>query len=274
MKREDAAGISSGGARAAILHNLEGMTAIFQKEFKAYFLSPIAYVVIIVFLIPQNWFFLVLMDYLCSGQVAGIESPMSAVLGANPFVWLVLFATIPAMTMRLFAEEKKSGTIEMLMTAPVTDIQVVMGKYLAALGFYVVMWVPTLAYVVVMCRYGSPDVLKIAAGYMGVLLAGGMFVSFGLLASSLTRNQIIAYVVGMLMCIGVLFLSIFVANLPGVQDVPAMRGVIEYIDVLDHMNRAFSRGIVDTRHVVYYLSLIVLSLFLTIQVVESRKWKR
>jgi ABC-2 type transport system permease protein len=249
------------------------VAAIFLKEFKGFFLSPIAYIVMTVFLLPQNWFFYVLMGYLASGTGAGLESPMGLILGSNIFLWLVLFAVIPAITMKLFAEEKRSGTIEMLMTAPVTEIQVVIGKYLAAVAFYVVMWVPTLSYVIVVWKYGNPDMMKIVAGYLGMMLVGAMFLSFGLLASSVTRNQIIAYVLGMLMCIGVLFMNIFLGNLPGMGEFPGMKAAVEYIDLLEHMSHGFSKGIVDTRNVVYYLSLTLLSLFVTVQVAESRKWK-
>ena len=106
--------------------------ALFLKEFKGFFLSPIAYIVITVFLLPQNWYFYVIMGYLARADSAGMTSPMSLMLGSDIFLWLVLFATIPAVTMRLFAEEKQSGTIEMLLTAPVTEGQVVVGKYLGA----------------------------------------------------------------------------------------------------------------------------------------------
>jgi ABC-2 type transport system permease protein len=253
---------------------MRSASAIFFREFKGYFLSPTAYIVMTVFILPQNWFFYVLMGFLAQGSSAGgIESPMALVLGSNIFLWLVLFAVIPAITMKLFAEEKRSGTIEMLMTAPITEVQVVMGKYLAAFAFYVVMWLPTLSYVVVVWRYGSPDMMKILTGYLGMMLVGAMFLSFGLLASSVTRNQIIAYVIGMLMCVGVLFMNIFLNNLPGMQEFPAIKPIVEYIDLLEHMSHGFSQGIVDTRNVVYYLSLTFLSLFVTVQVAESRKWK-
>jgi len=227
-----------------------------------------------VFLLPQNWFFYVLMGIISQGSaLGGVESPMDLVLGSNIFLWLVLFAVIPAITMRLFAEEKRSGTIEMLMTAPVTDLQVVLGKYFAAFAFYVVMWLPTLSYVIVVWKFGSPDMMKIAAGYLGMMLVGAMFLSFGVLASSVTRNQIIAYVLGMLMCVVVLFMNIFLDNLPGMHEFPAIKPIVEYIDLLEHMSHGFSKGIVDTRNVVYYLSLTFLSLFVTVQVAESRKWK-
>ncbi len=250
---------------------LNNTFAIFAREFRSYFLSPIAYIVITVFLLPQSWFFYVLLGYLCSERTEGLEAPMSLMLGSNIFLWLVLFATAPAMTMKLLAEEKRSGTIEMLLTSPVTDVQIVLGKYLAAVAMYVVMWLPTLAYVVVVWKYGNPDMMKIVVGYVGMLLAGAMFLSFGMLASSLTRNQITAYIVGMVMCVGVLFLSIFLGNLPGLRDIPGIRAVLDYFDLLLHMSRGFSQGIIDTRNLVYYLSMTILSLYITVQVMATRK---
>lgn len=254
------------------MSGLRNTAAIFQREFKAYFLSPIAYIVMIIFILPQNWFFTALIDILCDKSSSGTESPMAVILGDNPFLWLLLSATMPAITMKLFSREKRSGTIEMLMTAPVTDAQVVIGKYLAAFLLCVVMWLPTLSYVAVIRLYGDPDMLKIAAGYMGILLVGAMFLGFGILASSLTGNQIIAYFVGMFMCLAILLMSVFTEGMRGLFYIPGMKDVYSYVNIIDHIGWGFSQGIVDTRNVVYYLSLLFLSLFVTVRVVESRKW--
>jgi len=176
------------------------------------------------------------------------------------------------LTMRLFAEEKRSGTIEMLMTAPVSDTAVVLAKYFGALSFYVVIWAPTVLYVVILRGFSPmstpPDLGPIAASYLGALLIGAFYLAVGLVCSALTRNQIVAAII----CFAALCALFFVGFIAFISRVDTVRDVATYFCSLAHM-RDFVRGSVDSRPVVFYLSGTALMLFLAVKLVESRKWK-
>ncbi|HHT9119069.1 MAG TPA: ABC transporter permease [Candidatus Hypogeohydataceae bacterium YC41] len=230
---------------------------IFKREMISYFYSPVAYIVIAVFLLSSGYFFA---RILALTQQATLMYSL-----ANTQVILSILA--PVITMRLMAEEVKSGTIEMLMTAPVTDFEVVFGKFLAALFLYLVMLAPTLLYVVFLGWVGEPDMGPIMASYIGLTLMGAMFVSVGLLMSALTKNQIIAGVLGIVSLLILFYLGYAVSGTEGWY-VP----VLQYIGTFDHWE-PFTKGLVDTKDVIYYLSITVLCLFVTVRLVESRKWR-
>lgn len=240
---------------------------IFQREFVAYFLSPIAYIVTFVFMAVNNFGFYSVVSFLNRPAAAPLR-PMEIFLTFNIFLWVYLPVVAPVLTMRLLAEEKRLGTIEMLMTAPVTEAQVVIGKYLAALAFYVILWIPTLAYTVVLTKYGTPDYGEFLAGYIGIILLGAVFLSVGLLASSLTRSQIGAAILGMLPIFVIWWLPVL---LPPSISQGTYGKVVSFFNVTEHLSLDFSNGILDTRRLVLYVTEIGLMLFATIRIVETTK---
>jgi ABC-2 type transport system permease protein len=248
---------------------MNGLWTSLRRELSAYFVSPVAYIVMLFFLLVTGVSFTLLADFFNRGAQ---EVSLSQAFYSTVFFWFALILIIPIITMRLLAEEKRQGTIETLMTAPVSDMAVVLAKYLAALVFYLILWLPTVGYVFIV-RLVSKDTSAIewgtvAGSLVGILLIGAFYLSIGLFASSLTRNQIIAAVIGFSV-IAVAFFSGFLSFL---EASGWKQKVIEYISSIEHM-REFSRGTVDTRRIVLYLSLTVFMLFLTQKIVESRKWK-
>ena len=180
---------------------------------------------------------------------------------------MIILFVMPMITMRTYSEEKRSGTIELLLTSPLTDLEIIVGKFLGALGLYGAMLAGDPA------RHGDPVHLRqpgmaaIAAGYLGLLLLGGCFVSLGLLISSLTKNQIVAGVITF-----AVFLMLWIINWTADQSGPTMRAVLNHLSIIDHFDD-FARGIIDTKHVVYYLSFITFGLFLTAKSVDSERWR-
>lgn len=241
---------------------------LWRKELSAYFLSPIAYVVIIFFLMVMGFSFWLLTNILV--QEAGDATVMKELFGSI-FFWIATLIVVPVITMRLFAEEKRMGTIESLMTAPVSDVSVVLAKYAGALSFFVALWLPTIAYVFILRRFSSEttpiDYGPILGGYAGAFLVGAFYLSVGLFASSMTRNQIVAAIV----CFALITLAFFAGFIPYITRVDAVREVGSYLSSVAHM-LDFSRGAFDTRPVGFYLSGSFLMLFLTVKIIEARKW--
>jgi ABC-2 type transport system permease protein len=170
-------------------------------------------------------------------------------------------------TMRTYSEEKRSGTIELLLTSPITDWQIILGKFFGAMGLYASMLLVTLLYMALLFVYGNPEWRPIAAGYLGLLLMGGCFVSVGLLISSLTKNQIVAGAVTF-----AVFLMLWVINWIGDMSGPITREIVGYLSITEHLDD-FARGVIDTKHVVYYLTFITFGLFLTAKSVDSERWR-
>ncbi|MGR3218916.1 MAG: ABC transporter permease [Candidatus Anammoxibacter sp.] len=237
---------------------MTNVPALFRKEISSYFLSPIAYIVIAVFLVYTGFFF----------STSLFENKIVSLKYSVMYIQFILPFLVPIITMRLFSEETKSGTIETLMTAPVSDFEVVIGKFLAAFGLYCVMIFSTLIYVVFLSWVGDPDYGSIITSYIGLLLMGSVYISVGLLTSAVTKNQIIAAVIGI---VGLLFLLVI-----GLVHYMVGEGFLsecfKYIGTFDHWE-TFTKGLVDSRDIIYYISLTVLLLFITIRVVESRKWR-
>lgn len=238
---------------------MRNILAIAGKELKAYFASPMAYVISAVFLAMSGFFFAQDLTVFQFARLQGFH-------GAGSFLLLLL---APILTMRLLAEEQKLGTLELLLTAPVRDYEVVLGKFLAALGILVGMLVITLYYPVLLVFFAEPDPGPIFSGYLGLLLLGSSFLAVGLLASSLTSNQIVAAVLG----IGMLLLF-WVMNTASnlVQGVPAGQEVLTYLSLSSHYTD-FLRGVVDSKDVLYYLSFIIVTLFFTMRSLETRRWR-
>lgn len=242
-----------------------------RRELAAYFVSLTGYVIIAVATFLVGLSFALLLTKL---HDAATPLPVTKLFFQTPFFWLILLVATPVITMRLFAQEKFSGTYETLMTAPVGDGQVVLAKFTAAWLFYLLMWLPLLATFLLLRRYSSDpaalDAGTIGGTFLGIGLIGAAFMAVGLFASALSRSQIVA---AMICLAGVV--SLFLLSFMG-DRVNLNSGwhatLFAYVDMPDHMGD-FARGLVDTRAVAYYLSLTILFLFLTLRVVESRRWK-
>lgn len=247
---------------------MSGLLATLNRELRAYFFSPLAWVVLTFFLLVNGYVFSLIVSFLNDPGAAGSATPLKLFFGDTFFFWMVLLFVTPILTMRLLSEELRSGTIESLMTAPVTEAQVVLGKYLAAFGFYVFLWLPTLAYVVILDRNSAVDWGPVASGYLGILGIGALFLAAGIFASSFTRSQIIAAI----SCFALLIFFFALAFLDGLVQDEAWKAVFGYTNLLQHMDE-FGKGIVDTRRIVYYVSTVGLFLFLTSRTLASRKWR-
>jgi ABC-type transport system involved in multi-copper enzyme maturation permease subunit len=248
---------------------MRNVPTIARRELSTYFYSPLAYVVLTLFLLFQGWWFWALVEVLAQPN-APHGAVMQFYFGGTFLFWMILIFVVSTITMRLIAEERRTGTIETLLTCPVTDTEVVLGKYLGALLFYAFLWLPTVAYVFILRAYSpdgqGPEAGPVLAGYLGTLLVGATFIAAGLLASSLTRNQIIAAVLAfvflaLLLLLGVL--EMFVQE-------PAWRDRLSYANLFSQMED-FGKGIVDSRPIVFHLSLTVFFLFAAVRVLQTKK---
>lgn len=257
---------------------MRGMLAIWTRELKAYFVSPIFYAVSTVFLaIMSLLFYFNMVGYLQYFMQAAQYPPMMERLNINEMILRPLFSAMsfvsvlilmPMLTMRLFAEEKKTGTIELILTSPVKDWHIILGKFLAVLSLYTIMLAMTLIYPVILALYGQPDWGPIWMGYLGLLFMGAGVLTIGLFASSLTENQIVAAVI----CFGtalMLWLFDSAADLIGGR----WRDVLAYLSVLQHYEN-FSKGVLDSTDVLFYLSFICFGLFITVRSLESTRWRQ
>jgi len=242
---------------------------IYKRELFAFFVTPLAWVLIVVFLIVQGMHFFLLVDHFAhQTDVTGDETPLSAFFGNTVLLYLVVFLLVPPMTMRLFAEERRSGTIETLMTAPVSSAAVVLAKYAAVLTTYVAMWLPTVLYLVILGRTGTLDWHAAASAYTGIGLVGAAYLALGCCASALTQSQFLAMIWTALVLLVLFILGIgeFATRQGSV-----MHDVCAYVSVWAHMND-FASGVVDSRHVVFYVTLIVLPLFVATRAVDAWRW--
>ncbi|HEV2320233.1 MAG TPA: ABC transporter permease [Verrucomicrobiae bacterium] len=245
---------------------------LLRRELGAFFLSPVGYVIIAAVTLILGLTFDVLMTNLLGGDPQ--EMPITELFYASYIFWLIVLLIAPVITMRLFAHEKYSGTFETLMTTPVNDLQVVASKFTAAIIFYMITWLPMLACLFVVRHFTNQhDALDggmIGGMYVGIFLVGGLFLALGCFASSLTRSQMAAAMVSFVLGIA-LFLISFLAAAGGTPTEWKGR-VLSYFDLFDQMHN-FSRGMVDTKAVVFYVTLTFFFLFLTLRSVESRRWK-
>ena len=239
---------------------MTNIMTIAGKEFKSYLASPMAYIVISVFLVFTGAFFSFISPFNTSTYV---ETSIRGFL--QPASIVVLFLG-PLLAMRLLAEERKLGTIELLMTAPVRDSQVVLGKFLGSVGVLLVMLAVTLYYPLMLSIFGDPDPGPIGTGYLGIFLLGCVSLAVGLFGSSLTSNQIVAVVVSGGILLALWFIATAAQYLP-----PALGNTINYFSLSGYFPD-FMRGIIDTRGIIYYLSITALFLFLTIRSLENSRW--
>jgi ABC-2 type transport system permease protein len=180
---------------------------------------------------------------------------------------VVALFVLPMITMRSYSEEKRTGTIELLLTSPLTDVQIILGKFLGALALYAAMLLVTLVYIGILFWYGTPEWRPIAVGYLGLLLMGASFISIGLLISSFTKNQIVAVMITF-----AVLLILWVINWLGTLGGPRTQEIISYLSITEHFED-FSKGVIDTKHLVYYLSFITFGLYLTTRSMDSERWR-
>ncbi len=234
---------------------MRGVRQVFKRDFKVYFTSPIAYIVICFFLILSGWFFF-------STFFLFNQAEMRAFFGLLP----VLFALIvPAVTMRLFSEELNTGSYELLLTLPVSVRDVVIGKFAAAVAFVALMLVPTLSYGICISLYGDLDWGPVIGGYLGAVLLGAAFAGVGLFASSLTRNQIIAFIIGTSVCFFLTLIDKMLFFLP-----ESVVGIFQFLGADFHFQN-ISRGILDSRDILYFLSVCFVALYGTYLVIQEKK---
>lgn len=245
---------------------MNAVLATFLRELRAYFFSPIAYIVLFFLLAVNGAIFAVIVSFLT--QPMAPPGPPFEYFFNNFYFWLLQLIVAPVLTMRLLAEERKSGSIEVLMTAPVTEGQVIAGKYLAAFVFYLFLWAPTALYAVLIDYYAEVDFGTLAASYLGLALVGALFLAIGVVASAMTRNQLVAAIVSFAL-IALIFLVVFLTNL--VND-PTSKEVLGYLSVAEHMED-FSRGIVDTRRLVFYPTATLFLLWLAGRTLADKKWR-
>ena len=218
---------------------------IFNKEIRAYFASPIAYIVIATFLLTVGWFFF--LTFFIKNQ-ASLRHFFSLLPLMFSFV-------IPAVTMRLVAEERNVGSYEILLTMPVTLVDVVLGKFLAALVFVAAMLIPTLSYPITVSFLGNLDWGPVVAGYIGAIMLAAAFSAVGLFASSLTRNQIIAFIIGAIICFGLATIDWVLFFLP-----PSFLAIVQYVGAYFRFQN-IAKGIIDSRDILYFLSVTFLGLY-------------
>ena len=249
---------------------------IFKKEMRLYFTSPVAYVVLTIFLVIAGWFFYNIFAFFTLASMQSAMNPATAremnvtdsvmrPLVSN--ISVILLLLMPLVTMRLFSEERRSGTIELLLTYPVRDGAVLVGKYLAALALYALMLALTLLYPGIVVYFARLEWGPLVTGYVGLLLMGGTFIAVGVFASSLTENQIVASITtfGILLILWVIGWSAdYVGGVWG--------KVLQHLSLIEH-NDNFAKGVLDTKDVIYYLNFIALALFLTLRSLEARRWK-
>ncbi len=254
---------------------MRNIWTICRRELYAYFVSPIAWVLLTIFAFLSGVFTYIIsasfVRYSLEGQMSGQSMPMNlneqiiAPLFSN--IAVVGLFLIPLISMRLFAEEKRQGTIELLATSPVHDLEIIIGKWLSAVIMYAALLAVLALDISFLFAYGNPDWAPVATGYLGILLQGACLLAFGTFISTLTKNQIVAGAIGfaLALILWILNWTTSFGNSTAVQ-------VLNYLSIVSHMD-TFSRGVIDTKDIVYYLSMIFLGLFLTARSLESLRWR-
>lgn len=247
---------------------MSGLLPVFRREMLSLWVTPLAWVLLAVFLLIQGLsFYSIVVHISAMAQVSIDNGPVQAYFGQSIFLLVSQLLVCPALTMRVFAEERKSGTIEALLTAPVTPTGVVLGKYFAALATYVAMWLPTLLYVFILRNTGQVDWRVVGASYVGVFGIGAGYLAVGTLMSAMTKSQLTAFVLTVLVQFGLFILGIgeYVFE-PG-----TLREICAHVSVLSQMDE-MAKGVVDLRRLVFDGTLAALPLFVTVRVVDSWRW--
>jgi len=251
---------------------------IFKKEMRLYFTSPVAYAILLVFTVVMGLFFYLQFSTFAMASMQGMMNPMMArelnvsdavmrPLFFNTLSVILFLFLMPVITMRLFAEERRSGTLELLLTYPVRDGAVLAGKYLAALALYVVMLGLTLVYVAMMVYFARVEWGALLTLYLGLALMGAAFLAIGTFASSVTENQIVAALITGVILLGFWIVGWFSDSVGG-----AAGRVLSHFSIPERMD-SLSKGVLDTRDIVYFVNLTALALFLSLKSLEARRWK-
>jgi ABC-2 type transport system permease protein len=252
------------------------VVAVFKKELRSYFTSPVAYVVLTIFALLSGYFFYSLLTFFSLNSLQASFNP-AASQGLNASEWVVrpllrnlavtMLLLMPAATMRLFSEERKTGTIELLFSYPIRDWELLLGKFLAALALYSAMLGTSLLNVLMLAFFTRLEWGPILTGYLGLLLLGMAFLGLGILASSLTENQIIAAVgaFGVLLMFWVIGWSTDAAG-------PTLGPILSHLSIINHYD-SFSKGTIETKDVFFYVNFTLLCLFLTLRTLESKRWR-
>ena len=248
------------------------ISAVASKELRGYFVSPVAWVMLGLFAFIFGWFFTVYLNVFNQqslqgggGQPINVNMMLIRPLLSNASV-LVLFL-LPMITMRTYSEEKRSGTIELLLTSPLTDLEIIVGKFLGALGLYAAMLAVTVPYVGILFYYGNPEWRPLVSGYLGLFLLGACFVAMGLFISSTTKNQMVAGAATF-----IVFLFFWIINWFSESAGPTFGPILSYLSITEHFDD-FGKGVIDTKHVIFYLSFIAFGLFLTLKSVDAERWR-
>ena len=256
-------------------NSARNIAAIAGKELRSYFGSPVAWVLLGLFAALFGYFFSVYLNFFVEesmqGQMGGFPQPVNVndrmirPLLSNTTV-MILFL-LPMVTMRTYSEEKRSGTIELLLTSPLKDVEIILGKFLGAMGMYAGLLAVTAAYLGILFFAGNPALLPLVSGYLGLLLLGGSFIAVGLFISSLTSNQMVAGAASF-----VVFLLLWIINWFGDAGGPTLSAILRYLSITEHFED-FAKGVIDTKRIVFYLSFIVFGLFLATRSVDSDRWR-
>lgn len=241
---------------ANITEYFQNSITIFKKELRAFFNSAVAYVLIVVFLGLTGWFYV---NDIFLYNVASMRMMFDII----PLIFLFI---IPALTMRLISEERKTGTLELLATKPVKDYEIIIGKFSAAFALIALALLPTLIYFVTLLSLGDIDIGPVIGGYLGLLLMAAVYISLGMLASSLTDNQIVAFILGFVLVLVLFFFDKILLYLP-----EWLASIVEFIGIDFHYSN-IARGVIDSRNIIYFLSAIVFALNLSWLSLQRRKW--
>ena len=245
---------------------LRQFAILLAREVESLFLSPLNYAVITIALVFNGWSFY----YALQGAQGNVEGAVRFFFGQSPLVWLVIVLVPPLLTMRLFAEERRSGTLEMLFTAPVSEVEVVLAKFGVGLAFYFVVWFFSLFYIAIVKSYGAiPDAGPLATSYLGIFLVGALFTAAGLFASSLTSTQILAALLGTVFNLMLLVIPLASQWL----QVERIERLFSELWILRHFVDSFSKGVLDSAHFGFYVVLTAVLLFWTVRSLESQRWR-
>jgi len=247
---------------------VSGFFAVYRREMLGLWVTPLAWALLVVFLLLQGAsFYQIVHTYTTFTQLGVDSGPVQGYFGQSFFILVSLLIVCPALTMRLLAEERRSGTMESLLTAPVTSAAVVLGKYLATFTTYCLMWAPTVLFVIILRKTGDVDWHVVGSSYLGVLAVGAGYLAIGTLMSAMTKSQLLALLLTAVVLFGLVILGLG----EYIFDPGPLRDVCAHVSVMSQFDE-MSKGIVDLRRLVFDGSLIALPLFVATRVVDSWRW--